>query len=329
MHMEPWTKVLFRIGSIFLLVVLLLLSACSSDEAMPPPSEPAETPAAPEVSEFDVVQTAVVEYLTDKAGNMKAADLHMKIADDAAPYIVSVRSADDYATGHIPGAVNIAFADLATLPKNEEILVYCYTGQSASFGAAVLGTLDYDVQNLLHGMSSWSADPDVYKKRFNPETAQGDFKVETEANSAGNHGYPVLENTSSTSEAAIVEAAAATVSPKYITAADLNMKIADNGDMTILSVRSAEHYDAGHIPGAINIGLAALADNLNKLDPDAPVYVYCYTGHSAAQAVALLQMLGYDAYSLKFGMCSWTSDTAVNMDKCFKAASVGDYAVEQ
>ena len=107
------------------------------------------------------------------------------------------------------------------------------------------------------------------------------------------------------------------------------MKIAEDEDMTILSVRSAEHYAAGHIPGAINIGLGSLVDNLNKLDPDAPVYVYCYTGHSAAQAAALLQMLGYDAYSVKFGMCSWSSDPAVNAGKCFDASTVQGFATEQ
>ena len=309
------------------LLALPLLAGCTTETEEVSPPEAPEAPVVEEVSEFDVVRDAVSEYLTDRAGNMSAADLQLSIADGAAPYIVSVRSADDYAAGHIPGAENVGFADLATLP-DEEILIYCYTGQSASFGASVLGVLGYDVQNLLHGMSSWSTDPDVYKKRFDPATWQEDFSVETEANSAGTHSYPVLDNTSSTSDSSIVEAAVATVSPKYITAADLNMKIADGEDMTVISVRSAEHYAAGHIPGAINIGLAALADNLDQLDPGAPVYVYCYTGHSAAQATALLQMLGYDAYSLKSGMCSWTSDTAVNMDKCFKADGVQGYAVE-
>ena len=71
-----------------------------------------------------------------------------------------------------------------------------------------------------------------------------------------------------------------------------------------------------------------MADNLNKIDPDAPVYVYCYTGHSAAQAAALLQMLGYDAYSLKFGMCSWTG-TEANAGKCFDASTVQGYEVEK
>jgi len=179
-------------------------------------------------------------------------------------------------------------------------------------------------------MSSWSTDPAVYASRFDPGTSQGNFTVETAANEATKtYDFPGLENTTSTESADIVKAAAATVSPKYITAADLNVKIAEGEDMTILSVRSAEHYAAGHVPGAINIGLGSLVDNLDKLNPNAPVYVYCYTGHSAAQTVALLQMLGYDAYSLKFGMCGWTADPAVNMGKCFDASGVQGYVVEK
>jgi rhodanese-related sulfurtransferase len=262
------------------------------------------------------------------APNIKAADLNLAIAEGDAPYIVSLRSAADYAKGHIPGAVNLAFGDLTTLPKDEEILVYCYTGQSASFAAAVLGVLGYDVQNLRNGMSSWSDDPAVYVTRFNPETDQGSFNTETTANAGGSYSPPVLNNTASSDDAEIILAAAKTVSPKYITAADLNMKIAEDEDMTIISLRSTELYAGGHIPGAINIAIGSLVDNLDKIDPDSPVYVYCWTGHSAAQATALLEMLGYDAYSLKFGMCGWSDDPAINAGSCFDAASVVGYATE-
>jgi len=307
-----------------------LFTACGGGGA--PAPAPAPTPAptpAPATSEFDVVKDTVAAYLADKAGNVNASDLQMKIAEEDAPYIVSIRTAENYAAGHIPGAVNSGFAKLATLPKDEEILIYCYTGQSASFGAAVLGVLGYDVQNLKFGMSAWSTDPDVYVKRFNPDAHQGDFKIETAASTAKTYGLPKLDNTASNDAAEIVKAAAATISPKYIDAADLNMKIAEDEDMTILSIRSAEHYAAGHIPGAINAPFSpALVDALDKLNPDAPVYVYCYTGHSAAQATALLQMLGYDAYSLKFGMCSWTG-TEANAGKCFNAASVQGYGTEK
>ena len=324
------------LGSVIILLALVLaipmLSACGGDEeptttptASPTPT--ATTPA-PEKAEFDVVKAAVANYLTHVAPNVKAADLNIKIAEGDAPYIVSLRSAEDYAKGHISGAINMKFSDLTTLPRDKEILVYCYTGQSASFAAAVLGVLDYDVSNLLHGMSSWSDDPAVFVSRFDPATSQGNYNTETTANPGGSYGMPVLDNTASSNDADIVLAAAKTVSPKYITAADLNMKIAEGEDMTIISCRSADDYAKGHIPGAVNIGLTALVDNLSKINPDAPVYVYCYTGHSAAQATALLQMLGYDAYSLKFGMCGWSSDPAINAGKCFNPDSAAGYATE-
>ncbi|MFC1967532.1 rhodanese-like domain-containing protein [Chloroflexota bacterium] len=299
-----------------LLVAMPLLSACGSTE-VPATNAPAQETTAVAKAEFDVVKAAVAGYLGDKASNVKAADLNMRIADGDAPYIVSLRSADDYAAGHIPGAVNLKFGELSTLPMGEEILVYCYTGQSASFAAATLGVLEYDVSNLLHGMASWSDNPDVYKKRFDPAKSQGSFATETTPNTGGSYALPVIDNSASNDDAEIIAAAAATVAPKYIASKDLNVKIAEGEDMTIVSVRAADAYAAGHIPGAINIGLGSLADNLSQINPDAPVYVYCYTGHSAAQTTALLQMLGYDAYSVSFGMCGWTGDTSVNMDKCF------------
>ena len=327
-------KLWITLGTVIILLASLLsmplLSACGGEEetTTATTSPTTTTTTVAEVAEFDVVKAAVADYLTGPAGNMKAADLNLAIAEGDAPYIVSVRKAEDYAKGHIPGAVNLGFGDLTTLPMDEDILVYCYTGQSASFAAAVLGVLGYNVTNLLHGMSSWSDDPAVYVSRFDPATSQGDYATETTASTGGSYAMPILDNTASSDAAEIVLAAAKTVSPEYITAADLNMKIAEGEDMTIISCRSAEHYAAGHIPGAINIGLTALANNLSKIDPDAPVYVYCYTGHSAAQAASLLQMLGYDAYSVKFGMCGWSSDPAINAGKCFNPDSAAGYATE-
>ncbi len=334
MRNKTWPGVFTVILLLIVLTVMPILTGCgggeeTSNETTTTTTTTTTTSETQAVDEFDVVRDAVDAYLADRAGNIKASDLYMAIAEGDAPYIVSLRSADDYANGHIPGAVNKKFTELTTLPKDEDILVYCYTGQNASFAAAVLGVLGYDVQNLLHGMSSWVADPDIYVSRFDPASHQVDYKIETTANTAAmKYDSPELDNTTSSNESAIIEAAAKTVSPKYITAADLNMKIAEAEDMTIISLRSATDYASGHIPGAINISLDNLADNLDQIDLDSPVYVYCYTGQSAAQGVSLLQMLGYDAYSIKFGMCSWSSDPAVNAGKCFDASTVQGYRVE-
>jgi rhodanese-related sulfurtransferase len=194
----------------------------------------------------------------------------------------------------------------------------------------LLGVLEYDVQNLLHGMCAWSNDEAVTGTGcFDASRDQGDYTVETTANTVTtSYDYPELENTTSNDEDTIILEAVKAVSPKYILASDLNLKIAEDEDMTIISCRSATDYAAGHIPGAINIGIADLIDNLDKIDPDSPVYVYCYTGHTAGQAASLLNLLGYDAYSVKFGMCSWSSDPAVNMNKCFDASTVTGYDVE-
>ena len=100
------------------------------------------------------------------------------------PYIISVRSAEDYAKGHIPGAVNYdpktMFTPevLATIPTDKPIVVYCYTGQTASQVVSSLNLLGYDASNLVHGMSMWSSDPNVFVKRFDPEKTPKNYPVE-------------------------------------------------------------------------------------------------------------------------------------------------------
>ncbi|MBM4118346.1 hypothetical protein FJ251_11520 [bacterium] len=83
---------------------------------------------------------------------------------------------------------------------------------------------------------------------------------------------------------------------------------------TILDIRSASDYAAGHIEDAINTSLGAMlgAIDAGTIPVDRPFMVVCYTGQSAGHAVAALNMLGYVAYSYKFGMAAWHTslDTA-------------------
>ena len=71
----------------------------------------------------------------------------------------------------------------------------------------------------------------------------------------------------------------------------------------ILDIRRAEDYAAGHLQGAVNAawGSPALADALNWLPDDEPVYVNCYSGQTAGQTVAVLNVAGFDATSIKYG----------------------------
>jgi rhodanese-related sulfurtransferase len=77
-------------------------------------------------------------------------------------YVIDIRGVADYAKGHVPGAVNVAFATIAkpenlvTYPTDRPILVICYTGHTASMTSSILNTLGYNAWVLKGGMPSWS-----------------------------------------------------------------------------------------------------------------------------------------------------------------------------
>jgi rhodanese-related sulfurtransferase len=339
MQKRPWTGLAVILASISLLVLLPLLVACGEEEETPVVVAPTPTPTPAQPSEpvgFDAVYAAVSQYLTSGSSwNIKAEDLFLLINDDDKtndPFIISVRKPEDYAKGHIPGAVNIPFGDIAkngtlnALPKDRKIVVYCYTGHTGSQATAILGTLGFDVLNLLHGMSSWTKDTEVASNRFTPEKRK-DYAFETSPNEPSDtYPFPTLDKS-------VRGAAQAYTSTKNISNEDLFMLLNDDdasNDPFIISLRSADDYAKGHIPGAVNIGFTALAqkDTLAKIPSNRPIVVYCYTGHTGSQATALLNLLGYDATNLLFGMCSWTQNTDV-APKCFNNETASmDYAFE-
>lgn len=67
----------------------------------------------------------------------------------------------------------------------------------------------------------------------------------------------------------------------------------DSGNVVLVDVRETKEYGEGHFPGAINIPIRTLADNLDKIPADKPVVVYCASGHRAGMATTSLQLLGY------------------------------------
>jgi len=76
----------------------------------------------------------------------------------------------------------------------------------------------------------------------------------------------------------------------------------------IIDIRSAAYYTAGHINGAVNVALDQVVNYVETNgQADDKILVACYSGQSAGHAVLALNLLGYNAYSLKFGMSSWHS----------------------
>lgn len=73
-------------------------------------------------------------------------------------FLLDVRRPEDYARGHIAGAVNIFWLEalephnLALLPRDRRIVVICYVGHTASQLMVLLRLLGYDAVVLKYGM---------------------------------------------------------------------------------------------------------------------------------------------------------------------------------
>lgn len=68
---------------------------------------------------------------------------------------------------------------------------------------------------------------------------------------------------------------------------------------TVIDVRTPEEYEAGHLPGAINLPVDTLSARLADLDAlvganqGAPIVVYCGSGRRAGTAKEQLSAAGY------------------------------------
>lgn len=73
-------------------------------------------------------------------------------------------------------------------------------------------------------------------------------------------------------------------------------------EMFVLDVRQADAYATSHIKGAVNMPFGpAVAEGLALIPDDVQVYVYCYTGQTASQVTALLNVAGKFAANVQSG----------------------------
>ncbi len=76
------------------------------------------------------------------------------------------------------------------------------------------------------------------------------------------------------------------------------------GAVTLLDVRPAAGFEAGHLPGARSVPLAELPGRLHEIPPDREVVAYCRGPYCtmASEAVALLRAAGFSARHLDLGV---------------------------
>jgi ArsR family transcriptional regulator len=79
------------------------------------------------------------------------------------------------------------------------------------------------------------------------------------------------------------------------------------GLVTVLDVRPADEFEAGHLPGAVNIPLKELEGRLAELDPSQEIVAYCRGPYCVLsfEAVASLRARGFRVRRLEDGLPEW------------------------
>ncbi len=264
------------------------------------------TVGAPEIEtvEFDL-DAGYNTFLADMEGynTIGLDDLNLMLIEDP-PFVLDVRAASEIEEkGYIETAVNIPLRDLADnldlLPSFDTTIVsYCGSGWRCTIALTALEGMGWENVRGLKG---------------------GSFGGWVEA------GYPVMEGLPPEAEvlnAAEVDPAAVTLFSDMlhsipdgwgvITADDLNLALIDNPDLVLMDVRRPEELEEKGIIEAENWVYMQLEEFINQKelwpeDLDAPIVVYCGSGHRSTIAMSMLWSYGYtDVHSLKGGFGGWT-----------------------
>lgn len=262
--------------------------------------------AAPAASGTVSVVDTVMAYFANMPGHIYKIDqsefLQM-VAQGSDMFVIDIRRPDDYASGHIIGAVNMPWGSAAMvemlpyIPTDVPVFVNCYSGQTAGQAVALMNIAGVDARSVNLG---WN---------FGLSRVEG---MQAFVETTGNEWPATVQREIAAPIMAAYEdyyaqtaAAAGTPFASNIVSEDNAKAILDANDPGVLfvSIRRAEHYAEAHIEGAINIPFGpGMEESFASLPTDKKLIVYCYTGQTAGQTIAGLRLLGYDAVSLKGGM---------------------------
>jgi rhodanese-related sulfurtransferase len=81
-------------------------------------------------------------------------------------------------------------------------------------------------------------------------------------------------------------------------------QLRERSGVPLIDVREVEEFAAGHVPGAVNLPMSTIGENLDAL-PDGAFDVICQVGGRSARVVQALEARGYDATNVDGGTGAW------------------------
>jgi phage shock protein E len=90
---------------------------------------------------------------------VEPAQVQVMMAQSPRPFLLDVRTLDEFKQGHVDGAVLIPLDSINArkdrIPKDRDVICICESGSRSSIACRKLSSLGYKVSNLRGGMSRW------------------------------------------------------------------------------------------------------------------------------------------------------------------------------
>jgi apolipoprotein D and lipocalin family protein len=109
---------------------------------------------------------AEVAAILSGIDSISPAALRERLQGNAAPVVLDVRTAEEFAAGHVPGAINVPHAVVAadpaaavSLARDADIVLYCGTGRRASVAVKALQSAGYSrLTHMTGDYPAWAAE---------------------------------------------------------------------------------------------------------------------------------------------------------------------------
>lgn len=331
-------SLIVRLFFVLFLLANFVLSGCVGKTVVSDPVPTVDESAI--AAEFIESQIGLTRMMTNV---LNAAEINKAIEQNPADIkILDLRSPAAFAAGHIKGAVNVSSDELLEyygkhkLVNLKHVVLASDSGQLGRYIQGMMWMVGCkNVYLMKWGMSSWN--PAIADKHWNAAVGNdfaGQFTTKpTARNAAG--ALPVLRTGETEPEDILwarVEKLLATdnffddalVQPKDV--------YTNLDDFYIVNYWPKKFYAEGHIPGAVQYAIKPISElgvnrALKTLPADKKIAIYCFTGQTSALMTAYLRVLGYDAYSIAYGVNSMNYKM-LKANK-FKKAFVHNFPLEK
>lgn len=269
---------------------------------------------------------------------ISAAELFQSLNENI--LIIDIRNAKDFASGHIKNAINLKMSELMDYAQAnglhfyDKVVMICYTGQTASFSAAILQMLgNKNVHILEWGMCGWNKKFNIkWNKSISDKGIDNLVTKEYPKNEASS--LPEIESKSSSGEEILKSRARALLKSSFGKSA-ITFETAEGLAITkkayVICCQCDSTYKKGHIVNSVLYNQKKAFDiktDLLTLPRDKTIIVYSDKSLKSAFITVYLKMLGYKAKTLKYGANCFMNSKLRETEAGFSQDKIIDYPYE-